>query len=234
MGTTKKVLTCVLTMVMLLSSVMCVFAGPSRTGGMSATGENAGSYEIGFDFYDQQSYNSLNQRFPEVATSIQNVNKGSIGVKEFFETLSKNDGEAAKKIENDLKGKEFFTGFANLKIADTAVKNANGKYEVTISVPSLTDSVKGLKIVYYDATAGEWKTMDIKNIDYKNKTVTAEFDGEGIFALIADEGTVSTEGNKGEAPKTEGTSTWMMWSVAAVVLAAAGTVVFMKKRADRA
>ena len=67
------------------------------------------------------------------------------------ETTDEEVKAAIDELVQKLDGKEFVTGFDEFKVldADKAEKNADGKYEVEISVPSITDTMENIQLVVY-------------------------------------------------------------------------------------
>ena len=138
--------------------------------------------------------------------------------------------ELAPNLADELSGKEAITPFFDL-VATGAQKNANGMYEVTLSVSSLTSGMTDVKLLHYSTERSLWEIVEPSDVDYTNKLITAEFQDLSPVAVIANTGgaAASTDA-KGTSPQTGMTSNWMVWLGAAAVLAAAGVVTYRKAR----
>ena len=125
------------------------------------------------------------------------------------------------------------TGFFDLVPEGDVEKNENGKYEVTLSVPALTENTTDVAVLHYSTARKIWEVIEPKNVDKENKTVTAEFEDFSPVAVIAKEGTFDTltsGGAQGTSPKTEGVSDWMLWAGAAVLLLMTGSGLLLKRK----
>ena len=69
---------------------------------------------------------------------------------------------------------------------EAAEKNEEGMYEVTISVPSLTDELRNVQVLHYSTERSLWEIVDPTEIDMEEKTLTAEFEDLSPIAVIAD------------------------------------------------
>jgi len=72
-------------------------------------------------------------------------------------------------------------------------KNADGKYEVEISVPSITDEMENIQLLCYNKETEEWTVIDPINIDKENKTIKVALDDLCYFAIISDAKTDAAE-----------------------------------------
>lgn len=220
----KRIFGTILAAALLVTNVVTAFAAGSREANLpSLTNDMVGRYEI--VSITEESFPELKESAPEVLETILKVNSGEASL----DAIAK----IAPDIAAQLEGKSLLGDIFDLREIN-AEKNANGKFEVTISVPTLTEAVSEVAVLHYSTVRGLWEIIEPKNVDKVNKTVTAEFDDLSPVAIIAkvnaSAGTDSTA--TGTSPKTGTTSDWMMWIGAAVVLAAAGTVVCRKgKRA---
>lgn len=104
-------------------------------------------------------------------------------------------------------------------------------HTVSFYVPNLTeDLVPGLGI-YYTITGDEWFYLEATSVDLENKTVTFELPEGNVRFVIVSNGEVLADTAVGTAPKTGVSSAWMVWILAAMVLAAAAVVLGKKKTA---
>ena len=105
------------------------------------------------------------------------------------ETTDEEVKAAIDELVQKLDGKEFVTGFDEFKVldADKAEKNADGKYEVEISVPSITDTMENIQLVVYSKEdAKKWQIVDPISVDKENKTLEVALDDGAFFTVVAD------------------------------------------------
>ena len=105
------------------------------------------------------------------------------------ETTDEEVKAAIDELIQKLDGKEFVTGFDEFKVldADKAEKNADGKYEVEISVPSITDTMENIQLVAYSKEdAKKWQIVDPISVDKENKTLEVALDDGAFFTVVAD------------------------------------------------
>ena len=93
-----------------------------------------------------------------------------------------------EEVIEKLDGKDFVTGFTQFKVLDAtrAEKNADGKYEVEISIPSITDDMENIQLLCYNAEKNEWSVVDPISVDKENKTLKVALDDLCYFSVIAD------------------------------------------------
>ena len=110
----------------------------------------------------------------------------------------------------------------------TLKQNENGKYEIELTVTTLTNYSDDISILVYNSDDSKWEVVKPKSVDYKNKKIVIEVSdlyAIGIYAKVA------ASKPEGTAPSTENTSSvWMIWVAMAVVAMGAGVVVSQKKR----
>ena len=84
----------------------------------------------------------------------------------------------------------FVTGFVQFKLLDfdKAVKSAEDedKYEVDLSVPSITDEMENIQLLCYNKEKNEWSIAEPISVDKKNKTIKVALEDLCYFAIIAD------------------------------------------------
>mgnify|MGYP001851063836 CR=1 FL=1 len=190
----KKIMACTLAAAMLLGSAAAVYAEGSRTNDLTVTNASAQDYQITGKIEDSDSYKELKEKAPEIVEIIDKVNDGTMEMVDFVTKLTEEaDGltdETAKKdlekVIETLRTKDFVTGFVDLIALEAAEKNEEGMYEVTISVPSLTDKLRNVQILHYSTERSLWEIVDPTEIDTEEKTVTAEFEDLSPIAVIAD------------------------------------------------
>ena len=75
---------------------------------------------------------------------------------EFAETIA----EEYPEVSEQLADKEFLTGFFDLVPEDGVELNADGKYEVTLSVPALTENTAEVQVLHYSTVRGLWEVIE--------------------------------------------------------------------------
>ena len=140
-----------------------VSAAGSRTSAITVSAEQSAIYEV--------------VRFVDVLKTLSE------------ETTDEEVKAAIDELVQKLDGKEFVTGFDEFKVldADKAEKNADGKYEVEISVPSITDTMENIQLVAYSKEdAKKWQIVDPISVDKENKTLEVALDDGAFFTVVAD------------------------------------------------
>ena len=105
------------------------------------------------------------------------------------ETTDETVKAALEELVEKLEGKEFVTGFDEFKVSDSdkAEKNADGKYDVDLSVPGMTDNGDGYQVVVYSKEdAKKWDIVDPTSVDKENKTMEVALDDGALFSVVAD------------------------------------------------
>ena len=136
-----------------------VSAAGSRTSAITVSAEQSAIYEVVQKIEEAEGFADLQAELPAVADAFKQVNEGKMEVAGFVDVLKTLSEEttdeevkaAIDELVQKLDGKEFVTGFDEFKVldADKAEKNADGKYEVEISVPSITDTMENIQLVVY-------------------------------------------------------------------------------------
>ena len=189
-------------------SVGCAFgvsADGSRTKDVTVTKTNELSeiYEIVQKIEDTEGFKELKETVPAVADAFKKVSEGKMDLKGFTDVLKTLAEEATdetvkaaiEEVIEKLDGKDFVTGFVQFRVKDheRAEKNADGKYEVEISVPSITDEMENIQLLCYNKETEEWTVIDPINIDKENKTIKVALDDLCYFAIISDAKTDAAE-----------------------------------------
>lgn len=235
----KRILVMAMAAIVMLASTVSVLAKGSRNGNVTVV-EDDGGYVLTQKIEKAEDYKELLQEAPKAAEAIAEVNKGTADMKDFTKNLQElketmTDEAARESLEQvivSLQGKEFVTGFFDLYAKENTKKNENGNYQVILSVPAMTENTVEVEVLHYSTERKLWETITPLNVDKKNKTITVEFKDFSPIAIIAKEGTFSTdilEQVQGTSPKTEGTSAWILWAAGAILLGAAAFFVSGRK-----
>ena len=201
----KKFMALALAAVLSVGCAFGVSADGSRTKDITVTKTNELSeiYEIIQKIEDTEGFKELKETVPAVADAFKKVSEGKMDLKGFTDVLKTLAEEATdetvkaaiEEVIEKLDGKDFVTGFVQFRVKDLerAEKNADGKYEVEISVPSITDEMENIQLLCYNKETEEWTVIDPINIDKENKTIKVALDDLCYFAIISDAKTDAAE-----------------------------------------
>ena len=208
----KKILTGMVVAVLMLGSVMGVSASESKKATISVSGDSESKYEI---VEGADEFSGLKAQDDVMYDKVVEYKEGKITSKE----LIAGSADAVKALD----GKTMITGVYDLALKEGV--QAGEKHEVTLLVPALTDKVSDVVVAYYDIQAGAWKT--IKPTTVKDQKITVTLNTLGPIAIWA---SVDTAGDQTSPETGMGSSTWMFWTVAVLVVAGAGAILTQRKR----
>ena len=196
MKKTNKILAGILSAVVLMSPAT-TWAGPSITDKVVVVEDSVGKYIVTDKIEEDEVFTTLETEDKEMADLIKEVNEGTKDMKAFNEKLSDvletvTDEEAKAALEKTIKEIEeknldFLTGFMALEAEEgvTVEKNANGKYDVTIQIPILKDTLKDVNILYYNKELKIWEIIEPAAVDFEKQTVEFEVEDFSLFAVLA-------------------------------------------------
>ena len=196
MKKTNKILAGILSAVVLMSPAT-TWAGPSITDKVLVVEDSVGKYIVTDKIEEDEVFTTLETEDKEMADLIKEVNEGTKDMKAFTEKLSAvletvTDEEAKAALEKTIKEIEeknldFLTGFMALEAEEgvTVEKNANGKYDVTIQIPILKDTLKDVNILYYNKELKIWEIIEPAAVDFEKQTVEFEVEDFSLFAVLA-------------------------------------------------
>lgn len=196
MKKTNKILAGILSAVVLMSPAT-TWAGPSITDKVVVVEDSVGKYIVTDKIEEDEVFTTLETEDKEMANLIKEVNEGTKDMKAFTEKLSAvletvTDEEAKAALEKTIKEIEeknldFLTGFMALEAEEgvTVEKNANGKYDVTIQIPILKDTLKDVNILYYNKELKIWEIIEPAAVDFEKQTVEFEVEDFSLFAVLA-------------------------------------------------
>lgn len=187
----KCLMVCALAAVMTVGSASVASAAGSRTMNVTVQAEGI---SVAAKIEESEAYKQLKESAPEVVSILDKVNDGTMEMKDVTAELTKmaeglTDETAKAALEEvitKLENKDFVTGFVDLTADATAEKNENGKYEVTIDVPSMTDEATGYDVLHYSVERSVWELIEPSETDAEAKTITAEFEDLSPVAVVAD------------------------------------------------
>lgn len=194
----KKFMALALAVVLSVGCAFCVSADGSRTKNITVSQEQSKIYEVLQKIEETDGFKELKEEYPEIAEVLQKVGEGKMDMKGFIDSLKtlateEKDETRKAKLEDvieKLEKKEFVTGFVQFKVLDfdKAVKSAEDedKYEVDLSVPSITDEMENIQLLCYNKEKNEWSIAEPISVDKKNKTIKVALEDLCYFAIIAD------------------------------------------------
>lgn len=224
----KRLFGTILAAALMVSQAVTAVAAGSVSGQVALPDEYAGYYEI--TEATPESFADVEAAAPEVYEQIMAVNEGTTDLQTMIEEL-------APDLASEVEGKEMVTPFFDLKPINGGIQLEDGRYRVMLSVPILTQFMRDVRLLHYSVVRGVWEIITPENVDYTNRRIEAIFDDLSPVAVIAnvDESAAAetvTGSASGTSPKTGMTDGWMVWAGAAVVLAAAGTLMYRRSRKE--
>lgn len=194
----KKFMALALAVVLSVGCAFCVSADGSRTKNITESQEQSKIYEVLQKIEETDGFKELKEEYPEIAEVLQKVGEGKMDMKgfiDFLKTLAAEEKDETRKAKLEdviekLEKKECVTGFVQFKVLDfdKAVKSAEDedKYEVDLSVPSITDEMENIQLLCYNKEKNEWSIAEPISVDKKNKTIKVALEDLCYFAIIAD------------------------------------------------
>ena len=194
----KKFMALALAVVLSVGCAFCISADGSRTKNITVSQEQSKIYEVLQKIEETDGFKELKEEYPEIAEVLQKVGEGKMDMKgfiDFLKTLATEEKDETRKAKLEdviekLEKKEFVTGFVQFKVLDfdKAVKSAEDedKYEVDLSVPSITDEMENIQLLCYNKEKNEWSIAEPISVDKKNKTIKVALEDLCYFAIIAD------------------------------------------------
>lgn len=196
----------------------------SKTATMAVTGSSKGYYEV--DAMDQEELAEVAKADKATAELIKDINAGTKTLKDL--------AKAESSIASELEGKSLVTAFMDLRKIGDVSKTADGRYQVTLSVPALTKGMTDVKVLHFSTARNVWEVITPSNVDLNNKELTFEVQDLSPIAIIAKvDASQAVTNTAGTSPKTgvDSTNTVPFAGAAVVLLGAATVVAFRKKNA---
>lgn len=228
----KKVLRCLFSSIAVLSlTVTTAFAAPS----VNVNGSAVGDVFVNGEKVDAEV--SFTNNFTNVESSVKEViNKINEG-QNLDEILADVKVEGTENL--DLIEYSLLTTLQDLVAVD-AEGNALKNVTITWEVPNLVEGLGDVKVLHYSTERKVWEVIDPSNVDFANKTITATFQdlspvGVIYKAEVATNGTVNgsttaDENNKETLPETGSVVSSTHVALAALVLVAAGSALYLGRR----
>ena len=216
----KKLISLAMLVTVFAMQVVGVSAA-SKTATMAATGAAQGKYDV--KAMSQSEVADVAKVNQTAADLIKDVNAGT-------KTLD-DIAKAESSIASDLAGESLVTA-----LIDGGVQLADGRYQVTLSVPALTKGMTDVKVLHFSTARNVWEVITPSNVDLNNKELTFEVQDLSPIAIIAKvDASQEVTNTTGTSPKTgvDSTNTVPFAGAAVVLLGAAAVVAFRKKNAGR-
>ena len=162
-------------------------ARPSTSSSATTTAPAKTLYITESKITETAAYKTLKETKPEITDIIDKVNAGDTDLATVAASFT--DPELVAK----LAGKEFVSPFFDLRWNDgvtqaekDTLKNAEGKYVVSLKIPALTPTLTGVQLLHYSMDRGEWEVEDTTALDLNAKTLSAGLKDFSPVAVIAD------------------------------------------------
>lgn len=217
----KKLISLAMLVTVFAMQVVGVSAA-SKTTTMATTGASQGKYDV-----EAMSQSELAEvKDQATADLIKDINAGT----KTLDDLAK----AESSIAADLAGESLITAFMDVTPINGGIKLADGRYQVTLSVPALAKGMTDVKVLHYSTERNVWEVITPSNVDLDNKELTFEVQDLSPVAIIAKvNASQAVTNTTGTSPKTgvASTNTVPFVGAAVVLLGAAAVVAFRKKNA---
>jgi LPXTG-motif cell wall-anchored protein len=233
----KKIMGAILAAALIASQVVTAFAG-SKTSEVILPDDFAAYYVVTEG--SEESFAEAEAVSPQTVDAIMEVNNGSMTLAQLIADMKEligTEGAAGLKMTEeqidalaaDLRSRTFVTKFFDLEPVNGGIKDDNGDYLVTLSIPAISSSMTDIAFLHFSTDRAVWEVVEASDVDYANKEITASFKDLSPVALIAKVDT-SADNAIGTSPQTGRFSVSVLWIGAAVILGTAGIVVLRKRK----
>lgn len=233
----KKIMGAILAAALIASQVVTVFAG-SKTSEVILPDDFAAYYVVTEG--SEEAFAEAEAVSPQTVDAIMEVNNGSMTLAQLIADMKEllgTEGAAGLKMTEeqidalaaDLRSRTFVTKFFDLEPVNGGIKDDNGDYLVTLSIPAISSSMTDIAFLHFSTDRAVWEVVEASDVDYANKEITASFKDLSPVALIAKVDT-SADNAIGTSPQTGRFSVSVFWIGAAVILGTAGIVVLRKRK----
>ena len=233
----KKIMGAILAAALIASQVVTAFAG-SKTSEVILPDDFAAYYVVTEG--SEESFAEAEAVSPQTVDAIMEVNNGSMTLAQLIADIKEligTEGAAGLKMTEeqidalaaDLRSRTFVTKFFDLEPVNGGIKDDNGDYLVTLSIPAISSSMTDIAFLHFSTDRAVWEVVEASDVDYANKEITASFKDLSPVALIAKVDT-SADNAIGTSPQTGRFSVSVLWIGAAVILGTAGIVVLRKRK----
>ena len=176
---------------------------------------------------------------PQTVDAIIEVNNGSMTLAQLvadMKELLKAEGAAGLKMTEeqvdalaaDLGSRTFVTKFFDLEPVNGGIKDDNGDYLVTLSVPAISTAMTEVAFLHFSTDRAAWEVVEASDVDYTNKEITASFKDLRRYWIAKVD--TSADNAIGTSPQTGRFPVSVLWIGAAVILGATGVIVLRKRK----
>ena len=222
----KKLLGSVLAAAILAASALSALAVGSKTADLTPVGDSSGNYVV--TQYEETKMAELEEEAPDVAEIVRQSNDDEITTEDVIarvlemveEALSREMEDFSEELENfrqELEGKTMLSQFVDLDTTGDVVLNEDGMYEVTLSVPTLTEAATNVRILHYSTVRSIWEIVIPSDVNYEDKEITAAFEDLSPIAILADVDETADVA-EGTSPQTGASSEWTPYMAGAAAL----------------
>lgn len=233
----KKIMGVILAATLIVSQAVTAFAG-SKTSEVVLPNDFAAYYEVTEG--TREAFAEADNVSSQTVDAIMKVNSGSMTLAQLLanmKDLLKEEGAAGLKmtekqvdeLEAKLGSRTLVTKFFDLEPVNGGIKDENGDYLVTLSVPAVTSAMTNIGFLHFSTDNAKWEIVEASSVDYKNKEITASFKDLSPVAVIAKVDT-SADNAIGTSPQTGRFPVSVLWIGAAVILGATGVIVLRKRK----
>ena len=215
----KKLLGSVLAVAVLAVSSLGAFAAGSKTADVTPVGDNSGNYVV--TQYEEEKMAELEEEAPDVAEIVRQSNDDEITTEDVItrvlEMVEASIPEELETFRQELEGKTMLSQFVDLDTTGDVVLNEDGMYEVTLSVPTLTEAATNVRILHYSTVRSIWEIVIPSDVNYEDKEITAAFEDLSPIAILADVDETADVA-EGTSPQTGSSSEWTPYMAGAAAL----------------
>ena len=233
----KKIMGVILAATLIVSQAVTAFAG-SKTSEVVLPNDFAAYYTVTEG--TREAFAEAEAVSPQTVDAIIEVNNGSMTLAQLvadMKELLKAEGAAGLKMTEeqvdalaaDLGSRTFVTKFFDLEPVNGGIKDDNGDYLVTLSVPAISTAMTEVAFLHFSTDRAAWEVVEASDVDYTNKEITASFKDLSPVAVIAKVDT-SADNAIGTSPQTGRFPVSVLWIGAAVILGATGVIVLRKSK----
>ena len=179
----KKIMGVILAATLIVSQAVTAFAG-SKTSEVVLPNDFAAYYTVTEG--TREAFAEAEAVSPQTVDAIMEVNNGSMTLAQLvadMKELLKAEGAAGLKMTEeqvdalaaDLGSRTFVTKFFDLEPVNGGIKDDNGDYLVTLSVPAISTAMTEVAFLHFSTDRAAWEVVEASDVDYTNKEITASF-----------------------------------------------------------
>lgn len=224
----KKIMGVILAATLIVSQAVTAFAG-SKTSEVVLPNDFAAYYTVTEG--TREAFAEAEAVSPQTVDAIMEVNNGSMTLAQLVADMKEllKAEEQVDALAADLGSRTFVTKFFDLEPVNGGIKDDNGDYLVTLSVPAISTAMTEVAFLHFSTDRAAWEVVEASDVDYTNKEITASFKDLSPVAVIAKVDT-SADNAIGTSPQTGRFPVSVLWIGAAVILGTTGVIVLRKRK----